>query len=374
MAETISYIEAGRVTEKCRKASNHNQEINVETSGTRCGARDEQADLAGHQEEQRPGLGKGEYESNHIEPWSTESLDEPHDGVRTCYGEHRYSVTQRHGWPEDCAVRRAVGCVAYRARMDINQASAIVTGGASGIGEAAARALAARGAKVVIADLNEERGQAVAAEIGGAFCRVDVTNVDDVIAAIETAKEMGPLRALVNSAGIGWASRTVGKDGQYASAHSLEVFTKVLSINLIGTFNCIRLAATAMGQTEPLANNERGAIVSMASVAAFDGQIGQAAYSASKGGVVGMTLPIARDLAAIGVRVNTIAPGLIDTPIYGTGEASDAFKATLSKDVVFPKRLGLASELASMVVELITNSYMNGETIRVDGAARLQPK
>jgi NAD(P)-dependent dehydrogenase (short-subunit alcohol dehydrogenase family) len=262
----------------------------------------------------------------------------------------------------------------YRAPMDINQASAIVTGGASGIGEAAARALAARGAKVVIADLNEERGQAVAAEIGGAFCRVDVTNTDDVIAAVETAKEMGPLRALVNSAGIGWATRTVGKDGQYASAHPLDVFTKVVTINLIGTFNCIRLAATAMGQTEPLENNERGAIVNMASVAAFDGQIGQAAYSASKGGVVGMTLPVARDLAAIGVRVNTIAPGLIDTPIYGTGEASEAFKASLSKDVVFPKRLGHASELASMVAELITNSYMNGETIRVDGAARLQPK
>jgi NAD(P)-dependent dehydrogenase (short-subunit alcohol dehydrogenase family) len=262
----------------------------------------------------------------------------------------------------------------YRARMDINQASAIVTGGASGIGEAAARALAARGAKVVIADLNEERGRAVAAEIGGAFCRVDVTNTEDVIAAVETAKEMGPLRALVNSAGIGWATRTVGKDGQYASAHPLDIFTKVVGINLIGTFNCIRLAATAMGQTEPLENNERGAIVNMASVAAFDGQIGQAAYSASKGGVVGMTLPVARDLAAIGVRVNTIAPGLIDTPIYGTGEASEAFKASLSKDVVFPKRLGHASELASMVAELITNSYMNGETIRVDGAARLQPK
>jgi NAD(P)-dependent dehydrogenase (short-subunit alcohol dehydrogenase family) len=258
--------------------------------------------------------------------------------------------------------------------MDINGASAIVTGGASGIGEAAARALAARGAKVVIADLNEENGRAVAADIGGAFCRVDVTNPDDVIAAIETAKEMGPLRALVNSAGIGWAARTIGRDAQYASAHNLDHFGKVLAINLIGTFNCIRLAATAMGLSEPLESGERGAIVNMASVAAFDGQIGQAAYSASKGGVVGMTLPIARDLAVIGVRVNTIAPGLIDTPIYGKGEAADAFKATLSKDVVFPKRLGHPGELASMVAELITNSYMNGEVIRVDGAARLQPK
>jgi NAD(P)-dependent dehydrogenase (short-subunit alcohol dehydrogenase family) len=258
--------------------------------------------------------------------------------------------------------------------MDINGASAIVTGGASGIGEAAARALAARGAKVVIADLNEDKGREVATDIGGAFCRVDVTNPDDVIAAIETAKEMGPLRALVNSAGIGWAARTIGRDAQYASAHNLDHFGKVLAINLIGTFNCIRLAATAMGLSEPLESGERGAIVNMASVAAFDGQIGQAAYSASKGGVVGMTLPIARDLAVIGVRVNTIAPGLIDTPIYGQGEAADAFKATLSKDVVFPKRLGHPSELASMVAELITNSYMNGEVVRVDGAARLQPK
>ena len=258
--------------------------------------------------------------------------------------------------------------------MDIRGASAIVTGGASGIGEASARALAARGAKVVIADLQEERGQQVASELGGAFCRVDVTNVDDVIAACETAKEMGPVRALVNSAGIGWASRVVGKDGQYASAHPLDSFVKVININLIGTFNCIRLVATAMSASPPLESGERGAIVNMASVAAFDGQIGQAAYSASKGGVVGLTLPIARDLAVIGVRINTIAPGLIDTPIYGQGEASEAFKATLSKDVVFPKRLGFPEELASMVAELVTNSYMNGETIRVDGAARLQPK
>ena len=258
--------------------------------------------------------------------------------------------------------------------MDINGASAIVPGGASGIGEASARALAARGAKVVIADLQEARGRAVANDIGGAFCQVDVTNADDVMAACETAKEMGPLRALVNSAGIGWATRVVGKDGQYSSAHPLETFAKVININLIGTFNCVRLAATAMGLSPQLESGERGAIVNMASVAAFDGQIGQAAYSASKGGVVGLTLPLARDLAVIGVRVNTIAPGLIDTPIYGQGEASDAFKVSLSKDVVFPKRLGHPEELASMVAELITNSYMNGEVVRVDGAARLAPK
>ncbi len=258
--------------------------------------------------------------------------------------------------------------------MEINGASAIVTGGASGIGEASARLLAAKGAKVVIADLNDEKGNALATELGGAFCHVDVTDVDEVIAAVETAKEMGPLRAVVNSAGIGAASRTIGKDGSYDSAFNLDYWRKVIDINLTGTFNVIRLAATAMGQTEPLTDGERGAIVNMASVAAFDGQIGQAAYSASKGGVVGMTLPIARDLAVVGVRVNTIAPGLIDTPIYGEGEGSEAFKANLSKDVLFPKRLGYAAELASMVVELITNSYMNAQTIRVDGGARLGPK
>ena len=187
------------------------------------------------------------------------------------------------------------GCrsVPYVVAMDITGASAIVTGGASGIGEACVRLLAKRGAKVVIVDMQDDKGKALATEVGGAFCHADVTNTDEVIAAVETAKEMGPLRVLVNSAGIGWASRTIGRDGAYDSAHDLGRFTRVISINLIGTFNCIRLAATAMSQTEPLADGERGAIVNMASVAAFDGQIGQAAYSASKGGVVGMTLPIA---------------------------------------------------------------------------------
>jgi NAD(P)-dependent dehydrogenase (short-subunit alcohol dehydrogenase family) len=182
------------------------------------------------------------------------------------------------------------------------------------------------------------------------------------------------VRGLANSAGVGWATRTIGKDGQYSSAHDLEVFRKVVEVNLIGTFNCIRLTATAMSQTEPLDDGERGAIVNMASVAAFDGQIGQASYSASKGGVVGMTLPIARDLSAVGIRVNTIAPGLIDTPIYGQGEGSEAFKDNLKKGVLFPKRLGGPDELASMVVELLGNSYMNAETIRVDGGIRMPPK
>ena len=193
--------------------------------------------------------------------------------------------------------------------MDINGVSAIVTGGASGIGAATARLLAAKGAKVVIADLQADKGEALAKEIGGAFCKVDVTKTEDIMNAIEMAKDMGPLRVLVNSAGIGWAQRTVGKGGSYDTAANLDAYKKVIAINLVGTFDCIRLAATAMSVTEPLADGERGAIVNIASVAAFDGQIGQAAYSSSKGGVVGMTLPIARDLAAVGVRVNTVAPG-----------------------------------------------------------------
>ena len=258
--------------------------------------------------------------------------------------------------------------------MDISGASAIVTGGASGIGAASARLLAKRGAKVVVADLQEDKGQELAKEIGGAFCKVDVTKTEDIINAVEMAKSMGPLRVLVNSAGIGWAQRTVGKDGSYDSAANLDAFKKVIAINLIGSFDCIRLAATAMSVTEPLEYGERGAIVNIASVAAFDGQIGQASYSASKGGIVGMTLPIARDLAAIGVRVNTVAPGLIDTPIYGDGDNSEAFKANLQKGVLFPQRLGGPEELASMVIECITNSYMNAECIRVDGGIRMPPK
>ena len=259
--------------------------------------------------------------------------------------------------------------------LDLTGTSSIVTGGASGLGEASARLLAARGATVVVADLQEDKGKAVADAIGGAYVHTDVTNPDQVIEAVTAAGELGPLRTLVCAAGIGWASRTVGRDGEFASAHDLGAFTKVIGINLIGTFNCIRLAATAMGKTQPVdADGSRGAIVTLASIAAFDGQIGQAAYSASKGGIVGMTVPIARDLAAIGVRINCVAPGLFDTPIYGEGPAAEEFKDKLKRDVVFPKRLGSSDELASMVVELLTNSYANAEVVRVDGAARLQPK
>ena len=256
--------------------------------------------------------------------------------------------------------------------MELEGASVLVTGGASGIGEASARRLTVLGAKPVICDLNEEKGKAVAAELNGAFVKTDVANPEQVQAAVDTALGLAPLRALVNAAGIGNASRTVNREG---NPFPLDQFEFVIRVNLIGTFNCLRLAAAAMSKQDPVDDaGQRGAIVNVASVAAFDGQIGQAAYSASKGGVVGLTLPVARDLSAVGIRVNTVAPGLIDTPIYGEGEGSEQFKANLARNVLFPKRLGFASELASMVAELITNDYMNGETLRVDGGIRMPPK
>ena len=258
--------------------------------------------------------------------------------------------------------------------MDISGSSALVTGGASGIGAAVARALAERGATVVVADLNADKGEALAGEIGGVFVPVDVTDTEQVTRAVESAADAGPLRACVSSAGIGWAQRTIGRDGEIASAHDLGAFRKVVEINLIGTFDVTRQAATVMSRNEPDDDGQRGAIVNLASVAAFDGQIGQASYSASKGGVVGMTLPIARDLSAAGIRLNTVAPGLIDTPIYDSFPNPEEFKANLGQNVLFPKRLGRADELARMVLECLTNPYMNGETIRVDGGIRMPPK
>ncbi len=257
--------------------------------------------------------------------------------------------------------------------LELNGAVALVTGGASGLGEASARALAAKGAKVVVMDLErqKERGEALASELGGAFAACDVTKTDDIIAATELGKEMGAIKALVNCAGIGWATRTIGRDGQYSSAHDLEIFRTVINVNLIGTFDCIRIVATAMSQNEPNESGERGAIVNTASVAAYDGQIGQASYSASKGGVVGMTLPVARDLSATGIRVNTIAPGLFDTPIYG---GNQEFMDKLLPNVLFPKRFGLAEEFGSLAVEMITNSYMNAVDMRLDAGARMLPK
>lgn len=257
--------------------------------------------------------------------------------------------------------------------MDISGSSAIVTGGASGLGEATSRLLAERGAHVVVMDLDrqQDKGDALAKEIGGLFVAADVTNAEQVQAAVDAAREMGPLKSLVNCAGIGWASRTIGKNGE---PHDLDMFQTVVNINLVGTFNCIRLGASGMNDNEPDADGQRGAIVNTASVAAYDGQIGQAAYSASKGGVVGMTLTIARDLAAAGIRVNTIAPGLIDTPIYGEGEGADAFKEHLGQSVLFPRRLGTSAEFASLALELLTNNYMNAQDIRIDGGIRMPPK
>ncbi len=258
--------------------------------------------------------------------------------------------------------------------MQTSEIVALVTGGASGLGEATTRTLLAGGGRVMILDRPNSKGEELAKELGAnaAFAAADVSDAAQVQAAVDaTVAKFGKVNVLVNCAGVGIASRTISREGP----HPLDLFKKVIEVNLVGTFNCIRLAATAMSTTEALDEfGERGAIVNTASVAAFDGQIGQASYSASKGGVVGMTLPVARDLAAVGVRVNTIAPGLIDTPIYGQGEGSEQFKERLKKDVLFPHRLGFADEFATLATELITNSYMNAETIRVDGGVRMQPK
>ncbi|MEU6410908.1 SDR family NAD(P)-dependent oxidoreductase [Microbispora sp. NPDC046933] len=259
--------------------------------------------------------------------------------------------------------------------MDLNGAAAIISGGASGLGEATARELARVGATVVVADLNAERGKALADEIGGVFAHTDVSDEASVQAAVEAAVATGkPLRAVISSAGIGWAQRTVGRDG---SPHDLAAYRKVIDVNLIGTFNLMRIGAAAMAKTEPAdEDGARGVVVNTASVAGIEGQTGQVAYSASKGGIIGMTLPAARDLAAIGVRVLTIAPGIIDTPIYGKigDKNAEEFKAKLIGPVAFPKRLGKASEFAHLVRTMIENDYMNGEVIRFDGGIRFQPK
>ena len=258
--------------------------------------------------------------------------------------------------------------------MDLKNSTAIVTGGASGIGAASARALAARGATVIIGDLNADLGEKLADEINGVFAQLNVTISEQITEVVEQAASIAPLKALVNSAGIANGIRTIGRDGTIESAFPMDKFRAVIEVNLIGTFDMIRQAATVMSRNEPDGNGQRGAIVNMASVAAFDGQIGQVAYSFSKGGVVGATLPLARDLSGAGIRVNTIAPGLIDTPIYNSFPDPEAMKAQLGQSVLFPKRLGSGEELASMVVELITNDYMNAETIRVDGGIRMPPK
>jgi NAD(P)-dependent dehydrogenase (short-subunit alcohol dehydrogenase family) len=252
--------------------------------------------------------------------------------------------------------------------MEIADKIFIVTGGASGLGEGTARMLTAYGARVVIADLSVERGEALANELGGAFVRADVSQEADGQAVVAQAVSMGKLMGLVNCAGIAPAAKTVGKDG----AHPLATFAKVITVNLIGSFNMIRLAAEAMSKNEPESTGERGVLISTASVAAFDGQIGQAAYSASKGGVVGMTLPIARDLARNGIRNMTIAPGIFGTPmLFGMPqEVQDALAAS----VPFPSRLGTPADYAKLVHQIITNEMLNGEVIRLDGAIRLAPR
>jgi len=252
--------------------------------------------------------------------------------------------------------------------MDIAGKVFIVTGGASGLGEGTARMLAAKGGTLVIADMQTEKGQAVASEIGGAFVKCDVSNEADAQAVVAQATALGKLMGLVNCAGIAPAEKTIGKNGP----HTLAGFQKCITVNLIGSFNMIRLCADAMSKNEPEATGERGVLISTASIAAYDGQMGQAAYAASKGGIVGMTLPIARDLARNGIRNMTIAPGIFGTPmLFGMPqEVQDA----LAANVPFPSRLGTPQDYAKLAVHIFENDMLNGEVIRLDGAIRLAPR
>jgi NAD(P)-dependent dehydrogenase (short-subunit alcohol dehydrogenase family) len=254
--------------------------------------------------------------------------------------------------------------------MKIAGSVALVTGGASGLGEATVRQLASQGAQVVIVDLNEDRGQALAAELGdvATFVRADVSNAEEVQAAVARATSMGTLRAAINCAGIGIAKRTIGKDG---TPHDLGAFQKVISVNLFGTFNLLRLAASSMVENES-EDGERGVIINTASVAAFDGQIGQVAYSASKGGIVGLTLPAARDLAKAQIRVVTIAPGTFDTPLLAS--LGEEIRAALAATIPHPSRLGRPTEFGALACHIVENSYINGEVIRLDGAIRMAPR
>ena len=253
--------------------------------------------------------------------------------------------------------------------MTLENTTALVTGGASGMGEAIARRLADAGATVVVLDRDASKGEKVAADLDGRFVPADVTDETDVSAAVAAATALAPLRTCVHCAGIGWAERTLNRAG---SPHSLETFRKVLDVNLVGTFNVLRLAASGMSANEPDDGDERGVIINTASAAAYDGQIGQAAYSASKGGVVALTLTTARDLSAVGIRVCTIAPGLVDTPLLGT--LPEAARKELEQSVLFPKRLGAPDDFASLAMELVRNRYMNGEVVRMDAGIRMPPK
>jgi NAD(P)-dependent dehydrogenase (short-subunit alcohol dehydrogenase family) len=253
--------------------------------------------------------------------------------------------------------------------------AAVVTGGASGLGEATARALAAQGVKVAIFDMNEAKGEAVAKDIGGVFCKVNVTSDDDVDAGFAKARAAhGQERVLVNCAGTGNAIKTASRDKATGEAKHfpLDAFNMIIQINLVGTFRCIAKSAKGMLDLEPLQDGERGAIVNTASVAGEDGQVGQAAYSASKGGVIGMTLPIARDLMNDGIRVNTILPGIFNTPLMNG--APENVKAALAASVPFPKRLGNPEEYAQLALTMITCGYFNGEDVRLDGGIRMAPR
>ena len=257
--------------------------------------------------------------------------------------------------------------------MEIQGNVALVTGGASGLGEATVRHLHAKGAAVVIFDRNAERGQDIADELGkdAVFAAGSVLSEADTVAAVEAAAELGPLRVLVACAGggVGKAGRLVGRDG---TPHELDSFTKTVELNLIGAFNSMRIAAAQMAKNEPVADGERGIVVTTASIAGFEGQIGQIAYSSAKAGIIGMTLTAARDLSAIGVRVNSIAPGMFDTPAWS--QASSEVKETLEAKIPFPHRFGKPEEFAALVEHMITNGYLNGQVIRLDGAIRFDPK
>jgi len=254
--------------------------------------------------------------------------------------------------------------------MKIAGSVALVTGGASGLGEATVRKLVSQGGRAVIVDLNADRGKKLATELGdaAAYAQADVSNAHEVQAAVEQATSMGTLRAAISCAGIGFGMRTIGKDG---TPHDLGVFQKVISVNLIGTFNVLRLAASAMAKNEP-EDGERGVVINTASVAAFDGQIGQVAYSASKGGIVGLTLPAARDLSKAQIRVMTIAPGTFDTPLLAT--LPDDMRAALAATIPHPSRLGRPEEFGALACHIVENSYLNGEVIRLDGSIRMAPR
>lgn len=255
--------------------------------------------------------------------------------------------------------------------MRIEGASAVITGGASGLGEATARRLAKAGAKIVLIDRDAKKGSALAAELGAGahFVEADVTSEEQVQAAVSAAVAMAPLRICVSCAGIGWVQRTVNKEG---APHDMKFFRLVIEVNLIGTFNVMRLAAAAMTRNEPLEHGERGVVVNTASIAAFDGQIGQLAYAASKAGVAGMTLPAARDLSKAGIRVMTIAPGTFDTPMLG--QLPEDVRKALAAGIPFPSELGDPDQYAMLVQHMVENPYLNGETVRLDGALRMPPK